>query len=609
MRQLAVVLTVVGILLWGANAQGVQPSYGIAMHGDLKHARDFKNFDYVNPNAPKGGSVRLSETGSFDSFNSFIVKGNPAAGLGLLYDHLMHDSSNEAFAQYGQLAETVQTPDDRSWVAYTLREQARWHDGKPVTVEDVIWTFNTFMTSGAPFYQFYYGSVIEAIKTDERTVRFNFKPGDNRELPLIIGQLTILPKHYWQGRDFSKTTLDPPLGSGPYRIAKFEPGRSISYTRVENWWGENIPVNKGLYNFDRIRYDYYRDSTISLEAFKAGEYDYREENSSKSWATAYKIPNVENGLIIKEQISHNLPSGMQAFVFNTRRDMFKDKAVREALAYAFDFEWSNKNLFYGQYTRTRSYFDNSELAASGLPGPDELAILEPYRGRIPDEVFTKEYNPPATDGSGKIRKNLRIASKILKQAGWVIVDGQRVNEKTGQVLTFEVLLVSPLFERIVLPYAQNLKKLGVAIKVRTVDSSQYQRRIDTFDYDVIVGGAGQSLSPGNEQRSFWGSIAADTEGGRNTIGIKDPVIDELIERLIAAPDRKGLIASVKALDRVLQWGHWVVPHWHATYDRLAYWDKFGSPVLTPIKGSQFLTWWVDPAKANALKNKISSAND
>jgi len=289
--------------------------------------------------------------------------------------------------------------------------------------------------------------------------------------------------------------------------------------------------------------------------------------------------------------------------------MFKNRAVREALAYAFDFEWSNKNLFYGQYTRTRSYFDNSELAATGLPGPDELKILEPYRGRIPDEVFTKEYNPPATDGSGKIRKNLRTASKILKQAGWKIVDGQRVNEKTGQVLAFEVLLVSPLFERIVLPYAQNLKKLGVAINVRTVDSSQYQRRIDTYDYDVIVGGAGQSLSPGNEQRSYWGSIAADTEGGRNTIGIKDPVIDELIERLIAAPDRRALIASVKALDRVLQWGHWLVPHWHATFDRLAYWDKFGIPELTPIKGSQFLTWWVDPAKADALKNKISSAGD
>jgi len=609
MRLVAAALTILGILTSGANAEEDLSSHGLAMHGDLKYGKDFKNLDYVNPDAPKGGSVRLSATGSFDTFNSFIIKGSPAAGLGFLYDNLMHGSADEAFSQYGQLAESVQVPKDRSWVAFTLRREARWHDGKPVTVDDVIWTFNTLMKKGSPFYRFYYGSVAEVIKTGERTVRFNFKPGENRELPLIIGQLTILPKHYWEGRDFSKTTLEPPIGSGPYKIEKFEPGRSITYTRVKNWWGENIPVNKGQNNFDAIRYDYYRDGTISLEAFKAGEYDYRAENSSKAWATAYKIPNVTNGLIQTKQINHNRSSGMQAFVFNTRRDIFKNRDVRHALSYAFDFEWSNKNLFYGQYARTRSYFDNSELAATGLPDKDELAILEPYRGRIPDEVFTREYNPPATDGSGKIRKNLRTASKILKDAGWVIKDGKRVNEKTGQVLEFEVLLVSPLFERIVLPYAQNLEKLGVKVNVRTVDSSQYRRRIDTFDFDVIVGGAGQSLSPGNEQRSYWGSKAADIEGGRNTIGIKDPVIDELIELVIAAPDRKALVTSVKALDRVLQWGHWVVPHWHAKYDRIAFWNKFGQPEITPTQGNQFMAWWVDPAKAEALKSKISSAKD
>jgi len=591
-----------------AAAEEVPGAHGIAMHGDLKYGPGFSHFDYVNPAAPKGGTVRLNAVGTFDSFNSFIVKGNPAAGLGFIYENLMSGSSDEAFSQYGQLAEKVYAPKDRSWVAFTLNAKARWHDGKPVTVDDVIWTFNTLVEKGTPFYRFYYGSVSEVVQTGERTVRFNFKPGENRELPLILGQVTVLPKHYWEGRDFSKTTLEPPLGSGPYKIEKFEPGRSITLTRVEDWWGNDLPVNKGLYNFDTIRYDYYRDSTIALEAFKAGEYDYRAENASKSWATAYNIPNVEKGLIRKEEITHNRSSGMQAFVFNTRRDVFKDRAVRQALAYGFDFAWSNKNLFYGQYSRTRSYFDNSELAATGVPEGAELALLEPYRGRIPDEVFTQEYNPPKSDGSGNIRSNLRVASKILTKAGWVIKDRQRVNEKTGKALEFEVLLVSPLFERIVLPFAKNLEKLGVKVKVRTVDPSQYRRRIDTFDFDVIVSGAGQSLSPGNEQRSYWGSTAADMEGGRNTIGIKDPVIDELIEKIIAAPDRKALVTSVRAMDRVLQWGHWLIPHWHAKYDRIAYWNKFGRPAITPIQGNQFVAWWVEEAKEKALKGKLSSAN-
>ncbi|HIE20934.1 MAG TPA: ABC transporter substrate-binding protein, partial [Rhodospirillales bacterium] len=555
----------------------------------------------------KGGTVRLNAVGTFDSFNSFIVKGNGAAGVGFIYDNLMHGSADEAFSQYGQLAESIEVPKDRSWAAFTLRAEAKWHDGKPVSVADVIWTFNTLTTKGTPFYRFYYGNVADVVQTGPRTVRFNFKPGENRELPLILGQLTILPKHYWQNRDFTKTTLEPPLGSGPYKIESFEAGRSITYTRIKDWWGENIPVNRGQYNFDTIRYDYYRDSTVALLAFKGGEYDYRAENSSKAWATAYKTPNVEKGLIRKVEINHNRSSGMQAFVMNTRRDLFKDRRVRKALAYGFDFEWSNKNLFYGQYSRTRSYFDNSELAATGVPEGDELKLLEPYRGRIPDEVFSQSYNPPKNDGSGNVRRNLRSGGRLLTEAGWRIKDNKRVHEKTGKPLEFEVLLVSPLFERIVLPFAKNLEKLGVTVRVRTVDPSQYRRRIDTFDFDVIVGGAGQSLSPGNEQRSYWGSTAADIEGGRNTIGIKDPVIDELIEKVIAAPDRKALVASVKALDRVLQWGHWVIPHWHAKYDRVAYWDKFGRPRITPIQGNQFLAWWVDPKKEEALKSNIASA--
>ncbi len=594
---------VFSLLLWlPAPAQAEVPfSHGIAMHGDLKYGPDFKNFDYVNPDAPKGGIVRLHTIGSFDSFNASIIKGNPAAGVGLIYNSLMSGSADEAFSQYGELAEAVQVPKDRSWVAFRLRENARWHDGKPVTVDDVIWTFETMMKKGQPSFRFYYASVKEVVQSGPRTVRFNFKPGENRELPLIVGQIQVLPKHYWASRDITKTTLEPPLGSGPYRISKFDPGRSVTLTRVEDYWGRDIPVNKGFYNFDALQYDYYRDSTIALEAFKAGEYDYRSENSSKAWATAYKFPAVDKGLIKTEEISHNRSAGMQGFVFNTRRELFKDSRIRAALAYAFDFEWSNKALFYGQYARSRSYFDNSELAATGLPDAAELKILEPYRGRIPDEVFTQSYAPPKADGSGNIRRNLRTASRMLNDAGWTIKGNKRINTQTGKALEFEVLLNSPLFERIVLPFAKNLEKLGVTVTVRTVDSSQYRRRLDTFDFDVIVSTYGQSLSPGNEQRSYWGSQAADTEGGYNYMGIKDPVIDELVEKVISAADRNSLITAVKALDRVLQWGHWLIPHWHAKFDRVAYWNFFGRPKVTPVQGNQFLAWWVDPAKRAALK--------
>ncbi len=609
MRLTAAAIISAAAIFSAAAVAAAEKSHGLAMHGDLKYPAGFTHFDYVNPKAPKGGTVRLNAIGTYDSFNSFIVKGNPASGLGFLYDNLMFGSADEAFSQYGQLAQSVETPKDRSWVAFTLRANARWNDGMPVTVADVIWSFKTLTTKGTPFYRFYYGNVAQVVQTGERTVKFTFKPGENRELPLILGQLTILPKHYWEKREFNKTTLKPPLGSGPYKIESFEPGRSITLKRVKDWWGENLPVNRGQYNFDVIRYDYYRDSTIALQAFKKGEYDYRPENSSKAWATAYDFKDVKTGLVAKREITHNRSSGMQAFVFNTRREIFKDRRVRQALAYAFDYEWSNKNLFYGQYARTRSYFDNSELAATGVPKGDELALLKPYRGRIPDEVFSEEYNPPKSDGSGNIRRNLRKASQILTDAGWRVLGRNRVNEKTGRALSFQVLLVSPLFERVVLPFAKNLEKLGVQVTVRTVDPSQYRRRLDTFDYDVIVSGWGQSLSPGNEQRSFWGSANADIEGGRNFIGIEDKVIDELIEKVIAAPDRKSLVTSVHALDRVLQWGHWVIPHWHAKFDRIAYWNKFGRPKITPIQGNQFLAWWVDPKKEETLKSKLASARN
>ena len=608
LKKICIALTISLIVMGSAFAKdpadgNITPRHGIAMHGDLKYSSDFTHFEYVNPDAPKGGNVRLGSSGSYDSLNGFIVKGVSADGLGGIYDTLLTSSADEPLSEYGLLAETVTTSDDRSWVEFALRPEARWHDGEPVTVEDVIWTFKTLLKKGVPFYRFYYRSVDRVEKTGARSVKFTFKEGENRELPLIIGQLVVLPKHYWETREFNKTTLVPPLGSGPYRIKNVDAGRSLTLERVENYWGKNLSVNKGRNNFDTIRYDYYRDSSVMLEAFKAGEFDFRAENSSKAWATEYDIPAVRNGRLIKFQFKHNRSSGMQGFVFNTRRSKFTDSRVRQALAYAFDFEWSNKNLFYGIYNRTRSYFDNSELAATGLPSDAELAILEPYRGRIPDEVFTTEYNPPLNDGPGQIRKNLRAASKLLKDAGWIIKNGKRVNSNTGEELSFEILLISPLFERIVLPYAQNLKKLGIKATVRTVDTAQYTRRLDTYDFDMIVSVFGQSLSPGNEQRSFWGSQNVNMEGGRNFIGIKDPVIDALIEKVIAASDRKGLVTAVRALDRVLQWGHWLITHWHNKFDNIVYWDKFGIPEIIPVQGVQFDTWWIEPEKDRALKKR------
>lgn len=570
---------------------------GIAMHGQPRYGADFKHFDYVNPDAPKGGSVRLADTGSFDSLNPYIIKGEPAAGLGLTYDTLTVQSADEAFTEYGLLAETIETPADRSWVQFTLRGEARWHDGKPITADDLLFSFQALREKGSPLYRFYYASVEKTEKIDERTVRFVFKPGDNRELPLILGQLPVLPKHYWEAREFDKTTLEPPLGSGPYRIKSFEPGRRIVYERVPDYWGKDLAVNRGRNNFDVMSYDYYRDRTVELEAFKAGQFDFRLENSAKNWATAYDVPAVRDGLLVKEEIDHNRPAGMQGFVYNTRRGQFADRRVRAALAYAFDFEWSNKNLFYGQYKRTRSYFDNSELGSTGLPGPEELKILEPFRGQIPEEVFTKEYNPPATDGSGRIRDNLRDGDTLLKEAGWIIKDGQRVNAETGRPFEFVITLVSPDFERVALPFAKNLERLGVTARVRTVDTAQYLRLLENFDYDMIVFGFGQSTSPGNEQRYYWGSEAAEQPGSRNFAGIREKAIDALVEQLIAAPDRESLIAHTRALDRVLQWGFYVIPHFHQDYDRIAYWAIFGRPRVTPAQGAQFDAWWVDAAKA------------
>jgi microcin C transport system substrate-binding protein len=581
--------------------------HAIAMHGEPKYKKDFKHFDYANPAAPKGGEIRNGSIGGFDTFNGFIIKGRAAAGLGQIYDTLMASSADEPFTQYGLLAENVATPADRSWVEFTLRPNARWHDGKPITVDDVIFTFNTLREKGAPSFRFYYQNVDKVEKTGERKVKFSFKPGENRELPLILGQFSILPKHYWETRDFEKTTLEPPLGSGAYKIDSFDPGRVITYRRVPEYWGKGLPVNVGRDNYDILRYDYFRDQTVWLEAFKAAAYDIRIENSAQRWATAYDIPAARAGVMRKEALPHARTQGMQGFAFNLRRPIFQDRRVREALGYAFDFEWTNKTLAYDQYTRARSYYNNSELEAKGLPTPEELKLLEPLRGQIPDEVFTKEYNPPKTDGTGNIRENLRKAADLLKQAGWSVKAGKLVNDKTGEPFSFEILLSDPTYERATLPFVKNLERLGIEARVRSVDTAQYQRRTDDFDFDMTIDSWGQSESPGNEQRDMWGIEAADHKGSRNSTGIKSKAIDTLIEAVIAAPDRKALVTRVNALDRVLQWSFLVVPQFYIAVDRLAYWDKFGRPAVTPKQGVQIDMWWVDKDKAASLDQRRAQA--
>ncbi|HSV30225.1 MAG TPA: extracellular solute-binding protein [Candidatus Omnitrophota bacterium] len=573
-------------------------SHGIAMHGNLKYRPGFAHFDYVNPDAPKGGELRLADIGTFDSLNPFIVKGQAPDRADLPFETLLVSSADEPFSSYGLLAESVETPPDRSWVAFTLRREARWHDGKKVTPEDVIFSLDVLRTKGAPTYRFYYAGIDKVEKVGERGVKFTFKPGDNRELPLIVGELPILPKHYWETRDFSQTTLEPPLGSGPYKVAHLEPGRFIVYERVKDYWGADLPVRKGFYNFDRIRVDYYRDTTVALEALKAGEYDFREENEAKKWASGYADwPALADGRARQEKLDNDLPAGMQGYAYNLRRPLWSDARVRRALALAFDFEWTNRNLFSGQYTRSESYWSNSELASTGLPSKAELKVLEPLRAGVPPEVFTAEYDLPAADGEDGIRPNLRQAMKLLEQAGWQVVDGKLV--KDGRPFTFEILLGQPTFERVTLPFVRNLARLGITATVRTVDPTQYVNRVRAFDYDMIVASWGQSLSPGNEQAMYWTSDSADHPGSRNLVGIKNPAVDKLVEAVIAAPDRESLVARTKALDRVLLWNHYVIPQWHIGYDRVAYWDKLGRPERTPMRGYQLMSWWSKAARQSA----------
>lgn len=583
-----------------AQETSVTPLPSIAMHGEVKYKDGFTHLDYVNPAAPKGGVLKSAVIGTFDSLNPFIVKGAPAAGMqfigqSLLYDSLMEQTYDEPFSMYGLLAESIERPANNSWVAFTLRPEAKWADGVPVTAEDVIWSFHTFLEKGTPFFKAYYGDVATAEATSERRIKFTFKHNQNAELPLILAQMAVLPKHYWTaaGREVGETTLVPPLGSGPYSVGTVVPGRSITYKRNPDYWGKDLPINAGRHNFDTIVFDYYKDDNVALEAFFAGEFDYRIENTAKLWETGYTATAVKDGRIVKAQIPHKRPQGMQGFIFNLRRPVFQDIAVRRAIAQAFDFEWSNKQFAFGGYTRTDSYFENSELAApDALPTGKELEILESFRGRIPDDVFTTRYHPPKTDGSGNDRIGLRTATQILDAAGYTLgADGVRVNA-AGQRLEFEIIDSNPQFERWVLPFIRNLERIGVKATFRVLDAAQYQNRINEFDYDMTIASIAQSDSPGNEQRDFWASAKADIPGSRNYMGIKDPVIDALIEQIINAPSREDLVARCRALDRILLAGHYVIPQWHVDHWRVAYWQKLARPEkLSDLTPGILDTWW------------------
>ena len=606
MKHALFALTLLGFLPATAMAEApvtVKTVHALSLVGEPEYGPDFTHFDFANPDAPKGGQARMSTVGAFDSLNPFIIAGVPAGLVGaLVYEPLLADSIGEMSAEYALLAESITYPSDFSWVEFTLNEKARWHDGKPVTVEDVIFSFNLLTTKGSPRFIFYYGNVIEAEKTGDRTIKFTFDQAGNRELPLIMGQLPILPKHYWEDRDFERPSLDIPLGSGPYKVVDVKPGRSVTIERVEDYWGKDLPLNVGMHNFDRITLEYFLDQTVALEGFKRNAYDFRSENTAKRWATEYDFPAIKDGRVIQEVMKHERPTGMQAFVFNTRRAKFKDPKVREAIAYAYDFEWTNKTLFYGQYARTESYFSNSELASSGLPSEVELAVLEPFKDQVPEAVFTLPYKAPKSDGSGNNRGNLRTAAMLLRDAGWVAQKGILTHKDSGETLSFEILLVSPDFERIVLPFVDSLKRLGIDASVRVVDVAQYQARVDNFDFDMIVDAIGQSTSPGNEQRDFWGSQTANEPGSRNRIGVNDPVVDALIEKIIFAPDRQSLVTATRALDRVLLHSHYVIPQHHTRDFRLAYWNKFGRPEMMPKVHHGFPhIWWIDPEKEAALE--------
>ncbi|MGF1649619.1 MAG: extracellular solute-binding protein [Hyphomicrobiaceae bacterium] len=585
-----------------ASANDVPRQHALSLVDPPRYANDFTHFSFVNPEAPKGGRVRQYALGTFDSLNPFSIRGNSAIGLTLTHDSLMFTTPDEVSVEYCLICEWVSHPPDFSSVTFKIRDEARFSDGTPITTADVIWSLEAIKKAN-PRFDAYYKNVVGAEETGPNEVTFRFDQANNRELPQIVGQLYVLSKAYWTGttadgrqRDLGASLSEAPVSSGPYVVADFEFGRRIRYRRSDAYWARDLPVMRGLFNFDELVWDYFRDQTAAFEAFKAGDLDFWTVSSAKQWATEFNFAAANDGRVKRDAFPILSVAPMQAFVMNLRRPVFADRRVRQAFNLAFDFEWANRNLFYEQYERLASYFDNSELAARGLPEGRELELLNEVRDKVPAEVFTTPYANPVNITTRDTRDNLRTASELLKEAGWQ-VQSRVLTNAAGQKLQVEFLLVSPLFERIVLPYIRQLARLGIEATVRVVDSSQYQQRTDTFDFDIIVDSFPQSFSPGNEQRDFWGSAAADREGSRNTIGIKNPAVDALIDKVIFASSRAELVAATRALDRVLLWNHYVVPQWHSPTLRFAWWDRYEWPErLAKLNPSFLLTGWAREAK-------------
>ena len=571
-------------------------STGLALYGTPKYGDSFKHYEHVNPNAPKGGKLTLSATGSFDSLNPFVIKGTPAAGLTPLYSSLFYvtlldHSHEEVFTEYAYLAEKMELAEDHLSITFYLRSDAKFHDGTPILAADVVFSFETLIKEGSPLYKQYYADVTKVEQLDDLTIKFTFKHAHNRELPLLLGQFPIFSKAYYTKHKFSASSLKTPLGNGPYEMVKVEPGRSITYRRVKNWWGENLPVNVGRHNFDEIEYIYFRDDEVAFQGFKSHTYDLRMESRIKNWATGYTFEGVTKGHVTLKEIPQEAAGVMQGLTFNTRRPIFADRRVREALQYALDFEWINEKYFYKKYDRITSYFWGTSLASSGLISEDEKNVLEPFKKDLPEEIFTKAYVPPQTDGKGAERGNLKKAQDLLEAAGWVIKDNVLVNAQTGKPFTFELLLGAPDIARPLGSFLSALKRLGIKVNVRLVDTAQYVQRIDKFDFDMILMVTAQSLAPGNEQREFWSSAVADAPGSRNYAGIKDPVIDQIIEQLIKQDDYESLTTYVKTLDRLLLWGYYVIPLWYSSNQRFAYWDTLVNTGKYARYGLDLMAWW------------------
>ncbi len=576
----------------------------MSIFGDLKYGQDFKHFEYVNPEAPKGG--RLSTIGTaaintFDSFNGFILKGDPAQGLGLTFDSLMTRASDEPDSMYGLVASSADVAADRSSVIFKLRPEAKFSDGSPITADDVVFSFEAMKAKGHPQIRLALRDVAKAEAPDPATVKFTFQGDQTRDLPQLVAGLSILSRAHFATRNFEETTLEPILGSGPYRIGDYKQGTFIAYQRRDDYWAKDLAVNKGRWNFDEIRFEYYRDRTAALESFKAGAYDLREEFTSRDWATGYDIPAVKDGRMLRVTLPDERPSGTQGFFINLRRTKFADVRVRHALDLAFDYEWTNNNIFSNAYKRTVSFFENSAMKAEGKPAPEEAALLEPFRSQLPAEVFGEPYMPPVSDASGKDRKLLREADALLTAAGYTVKDGRRIDAR-GEALDIEFMITDPTTERIVGPYAENLKRIGINATMRRVDPAQYERRVKEFDYDIITTRFSMSLTPGVELKSIFAAETADVSGSRNLAGIKNPVVDAMLAKIIEAKSRAELNAAARALDRVLRANHYWVSHYYKASHNVAYWDKFASPKVKPKydRGIED-TWWIDTAKAAKLK--------